>query len=127
MALLAALLLAALTVPALLINLYFTTLSLERWPGLRHRLAALFQSCGAETSSCAVVFRTPYARVFAGMPNIYAGLAWCAALLGLAAWWAATGHIVVPWPYLAVAAATVLVGVYLVHALVVVLRQPCPL
>jgi len=38
-----------------------------------------------------------------------------------------TGGLVVPWPYLLVAVVSVLVGVYLVRALVVDLRQPCPL
>ena len=39
--------LIALTVPALLINLDFTALILDRWPGLRHRLGALFRACGS--------------------------------------------------------------------------------
>src|SRR5215470_12233457 len=51
--------LVALTVPALLINLYFTLLILRRWPALRHRLGDLFTSCGADTSSCAVVRGSP--------------------------------------------------------------------
>jgi uncharacterized membrane protein len=123
----AGLVLIALTIPALFINAYFTSLSLGRFPGLRARLASLFQSCGAETSSCAVVFQTPYARIFGGLPNVYAGVIWCAALLALAAYWIVTGRIVVPWPYLVVAAGTLAVGAYLVHALVVVLKQPCPL
>lgn len=123
----AGLLLLALTIPLLLINLYFTSLSLERWLGLRRRLASLFQTCGAETASCAMVFRTQYARVVAGMPNVYAGLLWCLALIGLAVAWLATGRLVVPWPFLVVAAATVVLAIYLIHALVAVLRQPCPL
>lgn len=127
MALAAALALVALTIPALLINAYFTSLSLGRWPGLRARLAGLFQACGAETSSCARVFETPYARIFGGLPNVYAGIVWCLALLALAGDWIVTGRTAVPWPYLAVAAGTLAVGAYLVHALVVVLEQPCPL
>lgn len=50
-----ALLLLVLTIPVLLINLYFTLLLLGRWPGLRDSLGALFRTCGADTSSCAIV------------------------------------------------------------------------
>jgi uncharacterized membrane protein len=119
--------LVALTVPALLINLYFTLLILHRWPGLRHRLGALFTTCGADTSSCAIVVQTPYARLFGGAPNVYVGIVWNVALLGLALSWLLTDRVLVPWPYLVVAGASVLVGLYLVRALVVDLRQPCPL
>jgi hypothetical protein len=38
-----------------------------------------------------------------------------------------TGRVVVPWPFLFMAAGTVVVAAYLVHALTIVLRQPCPL
>lgn len=119
--------LVALTVPALLINLYFTLLILHRWPGLRHRLGALFTTCGADTSSCAIVVQTPYARLFGGAPNVYVGIVWNVALLGLALSWLLTDRVLVPWPYLVMAGASVLVGLYLVRALVVDLRQPCPL
>jgi uncharacterized membrane protein len=119
--------LIVLTVPALLINLYFTLLMLDRGPRLRHSLGILFTSCGADTSSCAIVVKTPYARLFGGAPNVFVGIAWNVALLGLALAWMASGRAGVPWPYLIVAAASVLVGVYLVRALVVDLRQPCPL
>jgi uncharacterized membrane protein len=119
--------LVALTVPALLINLYFTLLILHRWPGLRHRLGALFTTCGADTFSCAIVVQTPYARLFGGAPNVYVGIVWNVALLGLALSWLLTDRVLVPWPYLVVAGASVLVGLYLVRALVVDLRQPCPL
>ena len=119
--------LVVLTVPALVINRYFTSLMLDRWPILRRRLGVLLTTCGADTSSCAIVVRTPYARLFGGAPNVYVGLAWNLALLGLAASWMLTGRVAVPWPYLIVAAGSVLVGLYLVRALVVTLRQPCPL
>jgi uncharacterized membrane protein len=119
--------LVVLTVPALLINLYFTLLLLGRWPGLRDRLGGLFASCGADTSSCAIVVRTPYARLFGGTPNVHVGIVWNLALLGLALSWMLTGRVAVPWPFLIVAAVSVLVGLYLVCALVVDLRQPCPL
>jgi uncharacterized membrane protein len=126
MAVLAGALLAVLATAALLINLYFAALALG-WTGAQVRLARLFNACGAETSSCSVVFATPYARLFGGAPNVAAGIPWCVALLGLAAYWIATGRVVVPWPYLLVAAATLVVGAYLVYALVAVLKQPCPL
>src|SRR5215831_12209832 len=119
--------LVALTVPALLINLYFASLILGRWPRFRHRLGVLFRACGADTSSCAIVVRTPYARLFGGTPNVHVGIVWNLALLGLALWWVLTGRLAVPWPYLVVAVASLLVGFYLIRALVVELRQPCPL
>src|SRR5213594_4916841 len=119
--------LVVLTVPALFINLYFTSLMLGRWPGFRHGLGTLFTTCGADTSSCAIVVKTPYARLFGGAPNVYVGIIWNVALLGLALRWMVPGGLVVPWPYLLVAVVSVLVGVYLVRALVVDLRQPCPL
>jgi uncharacterized membrane protein len=122
-----AIVLVVLTVPALLINLYFTLLLLDRGPGLRDGLGALFRTCGADTSSCAIVVRTPYARLFGGAPNVHVGILWNLALIGLAVWWMLTGRATVPWPYLIVAGASVLVGLYLVRALVVDLRQPCPL
>jgi len=122
-----ALALLTLAVPALLINLYFTALILDRWRGLRRGLGALFTSCGADTSSCAVVVRTPYARLFGGAPNVYVGIAWNVALIGLALSWLVSGRLTVPWPYLIVAAVSVVVGLYLVWALIVDLRQPCPL
>ncbi len=119
--------LVMLTVPALFINLYFTSLMLGRWLGFRHRLGLLFTTCGADTSSCAIVVRTPYARLFGGAPNVHVGIVWNVALLGLALSWMVSGRVAVPWPYLIVGAVSVLVGVYLVRALVVDLRQPCPL
>jgi uncharacterized membrane protein len=111
---------------ALLVNLYFTAIGMG-WSALRARLGALFQACGADTSSCTIVFRTPYARMFGGVPNVALGIVWCLALFGLAAYWLATGRLVVPWPFLLVAAGTLGVAAFLIHALVVVLRQPCPL
>ena len=119
--------LALLAVAALLVNLYFASLVLGRWPRLRAALGRLFNACGAETSSCAVVAATPYARLFGGAPNVAAGVPWSLSLLALAAYWIATSRVVVPWPYLVMAAASMLVGAYLIYALVAVLKQPCPL
>src|SRR5438477_7545038 len=122
-----AIVLVALTVPALLINLYFTLLMLGRWPGLRHRLGVLFTSCGADTSSCALVVQTPYARLFGGAPNVFLGIVWNMALLGLGLAWVVRGRVAAPWPYLIVAAASVLVGLYLVPAIGVGLGHAWPL
>ena len=127
MAAAAAGLLLALVVPAMLINVYFTSLILERWARLRGRLAWLFHACGAETSTCAVVVKTPYARIFGGVPNVALGIAWCLALVGLAVRWLATDQVSVPWPFLFVAFGTLVIAVYLVYVLVAVLKQPCPL
>lgn len=124
---LAAAALAALALFALPINLYFAALILERWPRLRQRLASLFGVCGVETNTCSIVAETRYARIFGGQPNVLVGILWCLALLALAGYWAATGTTFVPWPFLVVAAASLCVAGYLIHALVVVLKQPCPL
>jgi len=127
MARLAGVLLVVLLVPAMAINLYFTALLLGRWGRLRARLSGLFATCGADTSSCSIVVRTPYARLFGGAPNVWLGIVWCLALAPLAVHWIVSGTAPVPWPYLVVAAGTVAVGIYLVYALVVLLKQPCPL
>jgi uncharacterized membrane protein len=123
----AAILLLVLTTAALLINVYFVTLIYGRGAAVQRRLSGLFHACGADTSTCALVVTTPYARIFAGAPNVLAGIFWCVALYALAGYWLASGRLVVPWPYLMVAAGTVSVAGYLIYALVVILRQPCPL
>ena len=122
-----AVVLIALSIPTLLINVYFASLVLQRCPGLRSRLSALFNACGADTSSCAIVVETPYARLFAGAPNVVVGVLWVIALFGLAGYWLVSGTLLVPWTYLAVALGSLGVGAYLIYALVVVLREPCPL
>ena len=127
MAAAAAALLLALVVPAMLINVYFTSLILERWARLRGRLSWLFHACGAETSTCAAVVKTPYARIFGGVPNVALGIVWCLALVVLAGMWLSTGRLFVPWPFLFVAVGTLVVAAYLVYALIAVLKQPCPL
>jgi len=48
--------------------------------------------------------------MFGGQPNVLVGTLWCAALFVLAGCWAVSGRVVVPWPFLAAAAASVLVG-----------------
>ena len=91
-----------LALPAFLINLYFLSLVLDLWPGLRRRLSALFRACRADTSTCAVVAATPYARLFGGLPNVTAGIPWCLALAVLATAWLVSGRLFVPVPFLVV-------------------------
>jgi uncharacterized membrane protein len=126
MAIVLALLLAGLTIPLLLVNLFFASIQF-RWPWVRSLLGGLFSVCRADTSSCAVVAETPYALLFLGLPNVVAGIPWAVSLLGLAAFWAASGRLAVPWPFLALSALSVIAAVYLIHALVFVLKQSCPL
>jgi len=116
-----------LALPAFLINLYFLSLVLDLWPGLRRRLSALFRACRADTSTCAVVAATPYARLFGGLPNVTAGIPWCLALAALATAWLVSGRLFVPVPFLVVSLGTLGVAAYLMHALLVVLKIPCPL
>ena len=122
-----AVMLIALSIPTLLINVYFASLVLQCCPELRGRLSVLFNACGADTSSCAIVVETPYARLFAGAPNVVVGVLWVIALFGLAGYWLVSGTLVVPLAYLAVALGSLGVGAYLIYALVVVLKEPCPL
>src|SRR5262249_57079778 len=119
--------LVVLTVPALLINIYFTLLILRRAPGLRQRLGSMFTACGADTSSCAIVVQTPYARLFGGSPNVYVGIVWNVAVLGLALSWLVTGRVVVPWQYLIVAGARVPGGRYPPRAPCLASPPPGPL
>jgi uncharacterized membrane protein len=111
----------------LVINVYFTALILGRWPRLRQLLSRFLTACRADTSSCAVVARTSYARMVGGIPNVSVGIPWALAVLALGLVWMVTGRAVVPWPFLVVAGLTVVAAVYLIYALRVVLRQPCPL
>jgi len=111
----------------LVINVYFTALILGRWPRLRQALSRFLTVCRADTSSCAVVARSSYARMIGGVPNVAVGVPWALALVALAVVWMVTGRAIAPWPFLAFAALTVVAAVYLIYALRVVLHQPCPL
>ncbi|HWX24408.1 MAG TPA: vitamin K epoxide reductase family protein [Vicinamibacteria bacterium] len=126
MAILLSLVLWGLGISLLLINLFFASIQF-RWPRVRKHLGSFFTVCGAETSSCAVVAGTPYALLFMGLPNVVAGIPWALSLLGLAVFWAVSGRAVVPWPFLFASVMTVIAAGYLIHALVVVLKQACPL
>ncbi len=119
--------LAVVAIVLFLVAAYFTTLTLGVAPGLSARLGTWLRACGADAATCSAVARTPYARLFGGVPNAVFGMAWAMALLGLAVAWIANGRLFVPLPYLYVAAASVATGAVLIHALVRVLRQRCPL
>jgi len=109
------------------LNVYFLLASRAGWEAAAKRLGVVASSCRIDTSSCAVVARTPWARVVFGIPNTVFGLAWCAALAWLAITWLRTGTLWVPWWALAAAAATVGAAVLLIWALRVRLQQPCPM
>jgi uncharacterized membrane protein len=111
----------------LVINVYFMALILGRWPRVRQLLSRFLTACRADTSSCAVVARSSYARMIGGIPNVSLGIPWALAVAALGLAWMVTGRPVVPWPLLLVAGLTVVAAVYLIYALQVVLRQPCPL
>jgi len=127
MAALAGSVLIMLALPALVVSAYFTTLGSPRLSRLAGRLGRLLGRCGIETGSCATLADTPQARLLAGVPNGALGIAWAVALLGLALGWIVSGRIEVPHPYLLVAAASLLMSAYLLHALLFVLRRRCPL
>jgi uncharacterized membrane protein len=85
--------------------------------------------CAREGSNCVTVVQTPYARVF-GVPNSLFGIFYYLALLG----WVLAGRAlpasispVVAWGYLVVSVGTVLLGFYLVYALIKKLGTHCPL
>lgn len=85
--------------------------------------------CAREGSNCVTVVQTPYARVF-GVPNSLLGIVYYLALIG----WVLTGNIlpaslglIVAWGLFAVSAVTVLLGFYLIYALLKKLGTHCPL
>ena len=106
----------------LAISSYFTAVAC-RWTPPNVRWIPSF--CRLEERTCASVVFTPSARVF-GPPNSLLGQVFYAALLA----GAASGRLADPhlwWLYLGVSLVTVGLGVYLSHALLFVLRVPCPL
>ncbi len=85
--------------------------------------------CAREGSNCVTVVQTPYARVF-GVPNSLLGIFYYLALIG----WVLTGNIlpaslglIVAWGLFAASAVTVLLGFYLIYALLKKLGTHCPL
>lgn len=106
----------------LAISSYFTAVA-YRWTTPDVRWIPAF--CRLEERTCASVVFTPSARVF-GPPNSLLGQVFYAALLA----GAASGRLADPqlwWPCLGASLVTVGLGVYLSHALLFVLRVPCPL
>lgn len=106
----------------LVIASYFTAVA-YRWTRPDARWIPAF--CRMEERTCASVVFTPSARVF-GPPNSLLGQMFYAALLA----GAVSGSLTHPrlWPlYLAAGLVSVGLGVYLSHALLFVLRVPCPL
>ncbi len=106
----------------LVIASYFTAVA-YRWTRPDARWIPAF--CRMEERTCASVVFTPSARVF-GPPNSLLGQVFYAALLA----GAVSGSLTHPrlWPlYLAAGLVSVGLGVYLSHALLFVLRVPCPL
>lgn len=109
------------------INLYFFTLMYGRFPRLRRILKAGARSCGVDGSVCERVVQTPYARLFGGAPNVVVGLLWNAWVTSLAVLLLVTGHFYFLQVSLLLGAASVLVALYLIFALYVRLKEPCPL
>ncbi|MYN65111.1 MAG: vitamin K epoxide reductase family protein [Acidobacteria bacterium] len=106
----------------LAISSYFTAVA-YRWTTPDVRWIPSF--CRLQERTCASVVFTPSARVF-GPPNSLLGQVFYAALLAGAAF----GRLADPhwwWLYLGASLVTVGLGVYLSHALLFVLRVPCPL
>ncbi|HEY8477782.1 MAG TPA: vitamin K epoxide reductase family protein [Chloroflexota bacterium] len=107
----------------LYIALYFT---LVTYRVLRPdtRLVPFF--CRMEEGVCASIVTSPYARALLGVPNSLLGVVYYAALLvGVAT--GLLAHPVLLTALRVVALLTVALGVYLTHALLFVLRTPCPL
>ena len=106
----------------LVIASYFTAVA-YRWTRPDARWIPAF--CRMEERTCASVVFTPSARVF-GPPNSLLGQVFYAALLA----GAVSGSLTHPrlWPlYLGASLVSAGLGVYLSHALLFVVRVPCPL
>jgi uncharacterized membrane protein len=115
----------------LLHALYFTLAYYGRVKRARWVPAAL---CAGDGTSCAAVVRTRHARVF-GIPNSLLGAAY---YLALTVWILAGGGSPTfatggtwlhrtAWLLVGASAGTVVLGLYLIHALWRVLRVHCPL
>ena len=119
--------LIAVSLIGLAINLYFAALlyPVPVWVG--RALGGAAAACGIDGGSCKRVVTTPYARLFAGQPNVLVGIPWCITVIVLSAIYLATGVFHLWGVCLFVAAASVLVGIYLTWVLIVKLREPCPL
>ena len=111
----------------LAINLYFVALlyPVPRWMG--RALGGVAAACGIDGGSCKRVVTAPYARLFGGQPNVLVGIPWCLLVIVLSALYLATGTFHLWGLCLFIAAASVVVGIYLTWVLVFRLREPCPL
>lgn len=119
--------LIAISLLGLAINLYFAALiyPLPGWVG--RGLGGAAAACGVDGGSCKRVVTTPYARIFGGVPNVAVGIPWCLLVIVLSAVYLATGTFHVRLPCLAIAGASVSIGIYLTWVLIARLREPCPL
>lgn len=119
--------LIALSLLGLAINLYFVSLfyAVPLW--FARAVGGGAGACGVDGGICKRVVATKYGRLFLGQPNVVAGLPWCVLTIACAAVFLATGTFPLWGPCIAIAAASVAVGVYLTYVLLFVLKEPCPL
>lgn len=115
-------LIAALALAGLVDAFYFTFAYYGRIKRARWVPAIL---CAREGSNCVTVVQTPYARVF-GVPNSLLGIVyyfalilWSLGAVRLGGWF--------DWLLVAAAAASVLLGFYLIYSLIAKLHTHCPL
>lgn len=119
--------LIALSVVALAINLYFVSLFWAVPPWFARLVGGGARACGIDGGICRRVVATKYGRLFFGQPNVVLGLPWCVLVIACAAAFLVTGAFPLWWPCVLVAGASVAVGFYLTYALLVILKEPCPL
>lgn len=119
--------LIAVSLLGLAINLYFVSLFYAVPAWFSRVVGGAARACGIDGQACKRVVLTPYARLFAGRPNIVLGLPWCVLVIACAAVFLATGTFPLWWPCVLIAFASVVVGIYLTYALFFVLKEPCPL
>ena len=119
--------LIAVSLLGLAINLYFVSLFYAMPGWFSRAVGGAARACGIDGGACKRVVLTPYARLFAGRPNIVAGLPWCVLVIVCAAVFLATGTFPLWWLCVGIALASVVVGIYLTYALFFVLKEPCPL
>lgn len=118
-----------LALAGLVVSLYFTLAYYGRVRKSR-RIPELL--CAREGSSCVTVLQTPYARVF-GVPNSLLGIFYYLLLIFWALWGHARlvtiGRVLIPAVSILVAlsAATLVLGFYLIDALRRKLRIDCPM
>jgi len=127
------LLLQVLSFAGLLLAFYFTLAYYGRVRKARWVPEIL---CPRQGSSCVTVVQSPYARLF-GVPNSLLGIVYYLLVMGwsVLGWkpWVVWNGIALPpvWmtvrPLIAISAATVILGGYLIHALRQRLRVDCPL